>query len=163
LAREPVELITLLERCVEALVPQAERAGVSLALDPTEPLTVRGDADRLAQVFANLLDNAVSHTAAGGRVAVTPRRVPEKHQAEVVVTDTGEGIPREALPRIFERFYQTDRSRRRSRGAGLGLAITREIVEAHGGTVDADSVVGLGSQFTVRLPLNVPGTSKERS
>jgi signal transduction histidine kinase len=116
-------------------------------------LFVTGDTDRLAQVFANLLDNGVAHTPAGGQVTVAARQVEEKHTVEVTVTDAGEGIPAEALPRVFERFYQVDKVRKRSRGAGLGLAITKEIVEAHGGTVTAESVVGLGTRFTVQLPL----------
>jgi signal transduction histidine kinase len=80
--------------------------------------------------------------------------VGQEPAVEVTVTDTGEGIPAEALPRIFERFYQVDKSRHRSRGAGLGLAITKEIVEAHGGTIVAESVVGLGTKLTVRLPVS---------
>jgi two-component system OmpR family sensor kinase len=153
MARDAVELGPLLRGCVEKLTPQAQAAEVALELDVPGRLSVTGDADRLAQVFANLLDNGVAHTPAGGRVTVAARRVDEPRAVEVTVTDTGAGISPDALPRIFERFYQVDKSRRRSRGAGLGLAITKEIVEAHGGTVTAESVVGLGSKFTVRLPL----------
>lgn len=160
MARDLVELGPLLQGCVEKLAPQAQAVGVALELDVSEKLFVTGDADRLAQVFSNLLNNGVAHTPSGGEVAVAAGRVGEEHAIEVVITDTGEGIPAEALPRIFERFYQVDKSRQRSRGvypersrgAGLGLAITKEIVEAHGGTITAESVVGLGSKFTVRLP-----------
>ncbi len=152
MARDPVELDLLLRGCAEKLAPQAQAAGVVLELDVSEQLFVTGDGDRLAQVFANLLDNSVAHTPAGGKVTLAARRVDEKHGVEVTVTDTGEGIPPEALSRIFERFYQVDKSRHRSRGAGLGLAITREIVEAHSGTITTESVMGLGTRFTVRLP-----------
>ncbi|RLC57486.1 MAG: hypothetical protein DRI80_14940 [Chloroflexota bacterium] len=152
MARDPVELGPLLRGCVEKLTPQAQAAEVALELDAPESLVVTGDTDRLAQVFTNLLDNSVAHTPAGGKVTIAARRVDEGRTVEVTVTDTGEGIPAEALPRIFERFYQVDKSRRRGRGAGLGLAIAKEIVEAHGGTITAESVVGLGSRFTVRLP-----------
>jgi signal transduction histidine kinase len=155
LAHGQVELGPLLQGCIEKLTPQAQTAQVTLALDAPAPLVIAGDADRLAQVFANLIDNSVAHTPVGGTVTVAARPVPEGI-AEVTITDTGEGIPPEAISRIFERFYQVDkarsRDRKRSRGAGLGLAITKEIVEAHGGTITAESVVGLGSKFTVRLP-----------
>jgi len=158
MARHPVELAPLLGRCVEKLALQAQRVSVELKLDAPEHLFVTGDADRLAQVFTNLLDNSVAHTPAGGRVIAAAHRVDEGRAVEVTVTDTGEGIPAEALPRIFERFYQVDKARKRSRGAGLGLAITKEIVEAHGGTITAESVVGLGSKFTVRLPVAMPAS-----
>ncbi|MEA3340916.1 MAG: ATP-binding protein [Chloroflexota bacterium] len=160
LARDPVELGPLLQRCVEKLSPQARAADAVLELNVTGRLRVTGDGDRLAQVFANLLDNSLAHTPAGGKVTVAAQ-LAEKQIVEVVVTDTGAGIPADALSRIFERFYQVDKSRGRSRGAcpernvgaGLGLAITKEIVEAHGGAITAESVMGLGSKFTVRLPV----------
>jgi signal transduction histidine kinase len=87
--------------------------------------------------------------------------VDEGNAVQVTVTDTGGGIPADALPRIFERFYQVDKARRRSRGAGLGLAITKEIVEAHGGAINAESVVGLGTRFAVRLSLWVEEPATE--
>jgi len=120
-------------------------------LNVPERLIVTGDGDRLAQVFGNLLDNGVAHTPAGGKVTIAAQ-LAEKHTVEVTVTDIGEGIPPDTLSRIFERFYQAEKSRRRDRGAGLGLAITKEIVEAHGGDIVAESVLGLGSKFTARLP-----------
>jgi two-component system OmpR family sensor kinase len=164
MARNRVELGLLLRKCVEKLSPQAQAASVTLELDALEDLSITGDADRLAQVFANLLDNSVAHTPAGGRVTVAAHSVeagsvggqPERREignmVEVTITDTGEGIPSDDIPRIFERFYQVDKARKRSRGTGLGLAITKEIVEIHGGTITAESVVGLGTRFTVRLP-----------
>jgi two-component system OmpR family sensor kinase len=161
LVHDQVELGLLLRGCIEKLTPQAQTAQVTLELEaaqqPEEQPVVTGDADRLAQVFANLIDNSVAHTPAGGKVTVVARPAAE-NVVEVTVTDTGEGIPPEAISRIFERFYQVDRSRKRApergRSAGLGLAITKEIVEAHGGTLTAESVVGLGSKFTVCLPTN---------
>jgi len=152
MARDPVELGPLLRGCVEKLAPQAQAAGVALELDVPERLFVTGDTDRLAQVFTNLLDNALAHTPAGSKIAMAAHLAEDGRAVEVTVTDAGEGIPAGVLPRIFERFYQVDKSRRRSRGAGLGLAITKEIVEAHGGTITAESVVGLGTRFTVWLP-----------
>jgi len=144
------------------MTPQAQAANVALERDVPEPLSVAGDGDRLAQVFANLLDNGVAHTPAGGKVTIAARRAAQARTVEVTVTDTGTGIPAEALPRLFERFYQVDQARPRSRGAGLGLAIVKEIVEAHGGTIAAESVVGLGSKFTVRLPAGEKSPQPQR-
>jgi two-component system phosphate regulon sensor histidine kinase PhoR len=136
---------------VEKLAPQARAANVDVELDAQEQVAVLGDADRLAQVVTNLLDNGVAHTPEGGKVSVA-LRLTAKSIAEITVTDSGEGIPAKDISRVFERFYQVDKSRPRKRGAGLGLAIVKEIVEAHNGTIAAESVVGLGSRFTVRLP-----------
>jgi two-component system OmpR family sensor kinase len=151
MAREPVELGPLLSSCVEKLAPQAQAAHVTVELDASEKVTVPGDADRLAQVLTNLVDNSIAHTPQGGKVTLAVHRSAES-SVEIAVTDSGEGIPAEEISRVFERFYQVDKSRPRRRGAGLGLAIVKEIVEAHGGTIVAESVVGLGSRFTVRLP-----------
>jgi signal transduction histidine kinase len=120
-------------------------------LPPSLP-EITGDADRLGQVVANLLDNALKHTPPGGRVTLSAAASPTA--IEISVSDTGPGIPAADLGRIFERFYQVDKSRARSAGLGLGLAISREIVEAHGGRMRAESVTGLGSRFTVQLPLS---------
>jgi len=152
MAHDQFDLGPLVTACAQKLGPQVASSGAKLTLAIPEGLAVTGDGDRLAQVFTNLLDNAVAHTRPGGTITVIARPPGPAGVVEVVVTDTGEGIPANELPRIFERFYQVDKARRRSRGAGLGLAITKEIVEAHGGTISAESVVGLGSKFTVRLP-----------
>jgi two-component system OmpR family sensor kinase len=160
MAHNPVQVDELLRGCVERLSLAAQEKGVLLACDcaPVPPLL--GDGDRLAQVLTNLLDNALQHTPAGGKVTASAQVIAETSTVgaprfvEVAVTDTGEGIPAAELERVFERFYQVDKSRARTRGgAGLGLAIARSIVEAHGGRIWAESVVGLGTRFVVRLPL----------
>jgi signal transduction histidine kinase len=156
LAQDRVDVASILRTSVQGLAPQADTAGVTLALDAPQGLIVWGDADRLAQVFTNLVANALAHTPAGGKVSLAAGPDHRGGGTEVVVTDTGEGIPADELARIFERFYQVDKARQRARGAGLGLAISREIVEAHGGTILVESVVGLGSKFTVLLPLPDP-------
>ena len=153
MAHDPVELEPLLRGCLDKLSLQAQEAQVELELNLPDRMFVTGDTDRLAQVFANLLDNAIAHTPAGGKVSIAARRVDEGRAIEATVTDTGPGIPADELPRIFERFYQVDKARRRSRGAGLGLAITKEIVESHGGSITAESLVGLGTRLTVHLPI----------
>jgi len=150
LRREKVALRPLLESLLLRFRPQAEAAGVELSLEADTEATVQGDGDRLAQVFSNLLDNALKHTPRGGKITVQLRRAGKF--AEIAVSDTGEGIPPEILPRIFERFYRGDKSRTGG-SAGLGLAIAREIVRAHGGEIAAQSTVGQGSTFVVKLPL----------
>jgi two-component system sensor histidine kinase ResE len=117
---------------------------------------ITGDGDRLAQVFTNLIDNALDHTPRGGRVVVSA--APVDRSVHVAVSDTGPGIPAEDLSRIFERFYQVDKSRARDadnkkHSVGLGLTITREIVEAHGGVIRAESAEGQGTTFRLWLPL----------
>ena len=169
LKQETVGLGTLLRGCAEKLAPLAQDADVALEVAVPEDLRVAGDADQLAQVFANLIDNALTHTASGDRVTLAAHVVsgiPAEETGpygraqtstgqivDVTVTDTGEGIPPEVLPRIFERFYRADMARQRRGGAGLGLAIAKEIVAAHGGTIAVESVEGLGSKFTVQLPV----------
>ena len=161
--REPVDLRELLENIVERFRLRAEAAGVILTAQLDELPRVSGDGDRLAQVIDNLLDNALKHTLSGGKVTLTAgqltpsgvrRRGKDWPRAvEISVSDSGAGIPPEDLSRVFERFYQVDKSRRRTGSIGLGLAITREIVEAHGGSIKAESIVGLGTRFTVVLPV----------
>jgi signal transduction histidine kinase len=156
LTRERLELADLLQRVVEKFTPQSREAQVALVVR-IEPLPAMiGDGDRLVQVFTNLVDNALKHTPPGGKVTLLAKSVDE--QAEVSVEDTGTGIPPDELSRIFERFYQMDKARQGGprHGAGLGLAIAREIVHAHGGEMTATSQVGHGSRFSVRLPFAKP-------
>lgn len=161
--QEPVDVRTLLQNVVERFRPRSEEAGVALTTRMADLPAVAGDGDRLAQVFANLLDNALKHTPQGGKVMVTadvltPSDAAKRKEAlpraiEVAVSDSGAGIPPQDLSRVFERFYQVDKSRVHTGSVGLGLAITREIVEAHGGSIKAESIEGLGSRFTVVLPV----------
>ena len=126
---------------------------IELTLETPSTLIVLGDADRLAQVFTNLADNALAYTPTGGRVRLATRAA--DGWVEGIVTDSGPGIAEEELPRVFERFYRLEKSRARSedgRGSGLGLAIVHELVTAHGGQVRVSSEVGRGSAFVVRLP-----------
>lgn len=156
----PVDLRAHLAATLERFGPRAQAAGVTLisALPAALP-PLTADGDRLAQVFNNLLDNALQHTPAGGQVTLSA--VAAERAVVVAVSDTGPGIPPADLDRIFERFYQVDKSRARPGGVGLGLAITREIVTAHGGRVAVASLPGQGATFTVHLPLAGPLTKKE--
>jgi signal transduction histidine kinase len=148
-----VDLVVLTRRVVLAFASRAEREGLALSIeaDP-ERLDVWVDTERYEQVLSNLLTNAFKFTPAGGRVCVTLSR--DSRAGVITVRDTGEGIPAEAIPYIFERFRQADdATTRRHEGAGIGLALVRELVTLHGGTVEAESAVGSGSVFTVNLPL----------
>jgi len=152
LARKPVEVGPMLEQAVERMQPQAERKALSLSLEVAPGLpSVIGDAHRLEQATVNLLDNAIKFTPELGSVRVSAQLVDGAVQVEV--EDTGAGISAEKLPRIFERFYKVDRARG-DRGTGLGLAVVKHTVEAHGGTVSARSQEGHGSTFTFTLPVN---------
>lgn len=153
LERAPVDLVALAQAVVANFAPAAETAGVTL-LAPTgdQAVHVMGDADRLGQVLRNLLSNALRHTPAGQQVTV---RVEEAdHQAVLTVADTGTGIAADDLPHVFDRFYRGNKSRgRRVGSAGLGLAIARQLVMAHGGEISVESAEGAGATFTVRLPV----------
>lgn len=146
------QLREMLQSCMDALRPRAEAKDVSLALEVAPTLTaVDLDATRIAQVVGNLLDNAVTHTPTGGSVTLSALLATDS--VEIAVADTGPGIHPEDLLRVFDRFYRTDPSRSRSTGGtGLGLTIARRLVEAHGGSLEAESVVGQGSRFIIRLP-----------
>ncbi|HEY9430879.1 MAG TPA: PAS domain S-box protein, partial [Blastocatellia bacterium] len=149
----PVTLNSTVQGAVADLRLAAETKGIDLRLTEDEEIKLIGDADRLQQVVWNLLSNAIKFTPEGGRVEVGLKRVGER--AELWVRDTGRGISPEFLPHVFDRFRQATRADARSRaGLGLGLAIVRHIVEAHGGNVTAESAgVGLGATFVCILPL----------
>jgi heavy metal sensor kinase len=146
------KLITNLSTDVEVL---CQEKGLSFQLGQTQDLVVKGDEARLRELFMNLLDNAIIYTPAPGTVSVSVRR--EGQMAVVAIKDTGVGIPAEDIPLIFERFYRVDKSRSRAEGGtGLGLAICRHIAQAHGGKIEVESQVGMGSTFSVWLPLQSP-------
>jgi heavy metal sensor kinase len=143
------ELIASLSTDAEVL---CQEKGLTFQLGQTPDLAVKGDEARLRELFMNLVDNAVRYTPAPGTISISLRR--EGQMAVLAITDTGVGIPAEDIPLIFERFYRVDKSRSRAEGGtGLGLAICRHIAEAHGGKIEVESRVGVGSTFSVWLPL----------
>jgi signal transduction histidine kinase/ActR/RegA family two-component response regulator len=155
IGREPVDVRAVVQRAVDSRRPAAEAKGVRLraTIDGGDGLIVNGDPRRLEQIVANLVSNSVKFTPAGGAVEVGLARAGDR--AHLVVRDTGIGIAPGFLPQVFDRFSQADsRTGSEHGGLGLGLAITRHLVEAHGGTIEAASDgVGRGSVFTVTLPL----------
>jgi CheY-like chemotaxis protein len=154
LRRSPIELAEVITAAVESSRPLIEQSGheLTVSLAP-EPVYIDGDAVRLSQVFQNLLNNAAKYSERGGRISLAAER--QDDGVVVRVKDTGVGIPPDILPRLFEMFYQADRSLERAQsGLGVGLALVRRLVEAHGGRVEARSEgVGKGSEFIVRLPV----------
>jgi signal transduction histidine kinase len=153
LDREPVSLAPIVTQVLSEIeVARADR-GVSVESDvPVDLPAVIADRERIHQVLFNLVDNAVRFTPPGGSVAVRAARL--NGRCEVRVVDTGTGIPPEHLPRLFERFYRVDPARsREDGGTGIGLAIARSVVEAHGGHIRAESEPGAGSTFTFDLPV----------
>ncbi|RTK97079.1 MAG: two-component sensor histidine kinase, partial [Lysobacterales bacterium] len=149
-----VDVPRLAHHCAAAAQERFDSKNVTLAVRVAEGLPpLWADEQRLAQVVGNLVDNALRHTPAGGRVEVSWER--EGAELALRVADNGAGIAAEHLPRLFERFYRADTARDREHGgAGIGLAITRALVEAHGGTISVASAgPGTGAIFTVTLPL----------
>jgi CheY-like chemotaxis protein len=154
LERSTVDLVEIAQSAVAVVQPVIEAKHINVDIESSPGLsTVFGDSSRLQQVILNLLSNAVKFTAEGGTVRV--RLHTAGGRAEMVVADSGNGIPAEFLPHVFEPFRQADASTTRTHaGLGLGLSIVKEIVEAHGGTVTAENnPVGRGAVFTVRLPI----------
>ena len=154
LRREHVDLRTVLASAVETTQPLVDAAGHQLTIDlPHEPLWVDADFTRMAQAFANLLNNAVKYTNRGGRVSLSTRA--EGHEVVVEVTDTGIGIDPRLMPKIFDMFMQLERSSDRSQsGLGIGLTLAKRLVELHQGHIDAHSEgPGKGTTFVVRLPM----------
>lgn len=153
LTRQPCDPRALLERTATAHAVLATSNGVTLQVTAADDLpSVDADPERIAQVLGNLVTNALRHTPPGGRVTLSADAVPGNVQ--LVVADTGAGIAEADLPSIFERHFRADEARSTAGGAsGLGLAIARSLVEAHGGSISVESELGAGSRFTVRLPV----------
>jgi PAS domain S-box-containing protein len=154
LRRQPVSIADVLELAMEIAKPAVSEAGHTLIVTmPDVPVWVDGDHARLAQVFANLVTNAAKFMAPGGRIAITAV-VREADWVTVRVRDWGEGLASEALPRIFDRFYQARTARQGRAGLGIGLSLVKYLVERHGGTVSAHSEgPGMGSEFIVSMPV----------
>ena len=151
---QPLELAPVVENAINVVRPTADAKGIRIETElHNAPAVVSGDPNRIQQVIWNLLSNAVKFTNSGGRVSLTMSQ--EGSSVEIKVSDTGQGISREFLPYVFDRFRQADSSTTRQHGGlGLGLAIARHLIEIHGGTIRAESDgKGQGSSFTIRFPL----------
>jgi heavy metal sensor kinase len=158
-----VRLDHVVREVADHMQVMAREKGLTLEIDDFMTCLVQGDADRLRQLFFNLLDNAIKYTPVGGAVTIEGSIINDR--GHVIIADTGVGIPSEHLPYVFDRFYRVDPSRsRESEGAGLGLAICRAIAEAHGGQIQIESAVGKGTQVTLTLPASPPsfGPLEER-
>jgi len=157
--QKPVELDTLLLEVYRQTLRRADDA-IEVRLLHEDQVVVLGDAERLRQMLVNLINNAIQYTAPDGRVDLSLER--KAGQAQITVSDTGQGIAPEALPFIFDRFYRTDKARSRAAGGtGLGLSIVKWVVDAHDGEIDVESEPGEGTTFRVRLPL-ADATAEER-
>lgn len=147
---EPVHVAELLADVETSFSGQAEAAALMLSITAAPDLIVQADYDRLTQVINNLVMNAIRHTPAHGSIAIEAKQVDE--QVNIKICDTGEGIEPEALPYIFDRFWRGDKARPHTGSTGLGLAIARQLVQAHGGRIEVESKIGEGTTFTIELP-----------
>ncbi|MBM3732904.1 MAG: hypothetical protein FJW24_05470 [Acidimicrobiia bacterium] len=168
--RAAVDIGKVVRGAIDLLSVRAKETGARLELDcPADVPPVLGDADQLAQVFRNLIENAIRYGRAGGRIAVTLRaidRIPDRGVPGVAacVADEGEGIPPDALPRLTERFYRVDKARAKALGStGLGLAIVKHIIGRHRGRLTIESQLGKGSRFTVYVPVAGRGAGGEKA
>jgi two-component system phosphate regulon sensor histidine kinase PhoR len=149
---EEVDLSKLIKETVRIVRKEARAKNIAIYLPAEETMVLEADRDRLQQIILNLVSNAVNYTPNNGEVTITLRSTDDKY-VEMIIADTGIGIPPEHLPRIFERFYRVDKARsRESGGTGLGLAIVKHLVESHHGTIHVESKEGKGTTFTVTLP-----------
>lgn len=155
----PVHMPSFMEQTMEMISKQAAERHIQLDLQVEHDLYMEADEDRLRQILLNLLSNAVSYTPDGGKVKLTVKPSGVKRNGEyedvmISITDTGIGIPRKDLPRIFERFYRVDKARSRSSGGtGLGLSIVKHLVDSHHGVITVESEVGIGTTFSIQLPV----------
>ncbi|GGF98317.1 two-component system histidine kinase PnpS [Paenibacillus abyssi] len=162
----PIEMSSFISDTVEFIAAQAHRKNIRMDMKVDQGIYVEADEDRLRQIMMNLLSNGINYTPDGGRVSISVepivKKAPHNDAAEgedddyirIKISDTGIGIPKKDLPRIFERFYRVDKARSRSSGGtGLGLSIVKHLVELHKGTITVESTVGVGSTFIIELPV----------
>lgn len=153
----PIHLQPFFDTIREMLNSSAAKKNITMEMNVPEEMFMEADEDRLRQIFVNLISNAVNYTQDGGKVRLTvEEKISENGEERILfhVRDTGMGIPKKDLPRIFERFYRVDKARSRSSGGtGLGLSIVKHLVDLHRGTVTVESEVNIGTTFTVNLPL----------
>jgi signal transduction histidine kinase len=156
LERVPTDILGLIQRIVERFAPQAANQGIELSLKTAgalqaSPPTPQVDPMRIEQILGNLLSNALRHTPEAGKIAV--QIIDANAAIQIVVQDSGPGIPPEAMPHVFDRFYRADKSRSRAEGgSGLGLSIARQLAEMHGGSLTAANAPQGGAVFTLSLP-----------
>lgn len=159
LHKEPFEARQLLEELVQGTSRQAEEKRLTIGILADPGLCVVADRDRLGRAIMNILDNAVRFTQPGGQIVVSADI--ENDGLVIKVSDTGIGISDSDMGRVFERFYRTDKARSQKGGTGIGLAIVKHIVEAHGGNAEVRSREGHGSTFSIRLPLHSRSSTSE--
>jgi len=159
--RQSVNLSDVIQRACDTIEPQARDRSITMHNKPSSlDLTVEGDGDMLFQVILNLMSNAVKYTPEGGRVTVSADTDNLTRSVVVSVQDTGLGIPPDALPRLFEKFYRVDNYKRVAKGTGLGLSLCKHIVESlHHGQIGVDSELGMGSRFWFSIPMRYVGSS----
>ena len=161
LEAQPTQINDIARLCLAKFDLRAKECGIALRQQLAQLPNISLDADRIAQVLTNLIDNAIKYTHEGGHVLIKTAFCPQNTSVfkgasdavEISVIDNGDGIPPEDLPRIFDRFYQVDKARANGSGTGLGLSISKQIVEAHNGHIHAQSQVGQGTQMTIWLPI----------
>lgn len=155
----PVHVRSFLDRCVHMMASEAAKKHIGITVSAPDDLYLEADEDRLQQIIINLLSNSINYTQEHGRVRLEARRLEdgedtEEEKIRITVSDTGIGIPKKDLPRIFERFYRVDKARSRSSGGtGLGLSIVKHLVELHHGSISVESEYGVGTTFTIDLPV----------
>jgi len=151
-SREPVDITAVIEQVLSAVRQLADTKGIQLKVDIADNLGVlQGDEGKIQSMVMNLVGNAIKFTPENGRVTISARRA--GCELVINVSDTGLGIPKESLSKIFDRFYRVHRPGKQIKGTGLGLAIVKEIVNMHGGRIEVESELDKGSTFTVFLPL----------
>ncbi|MFS0837376.1 two-component system histidine kinase PnpS [Paenibacillus sp. 1P03SA] len=158
----PTHLQSIIQKSLHMMEAEAEKKKIALSMNVDEALFLEADEDRLRQILINLMANGINYTPEGGRVSVAAELVGSGSEGEderirISIKDTGIGIPKKDLPRIFERFYRVDKARSRSSGGtGLGLSIVKHLVEMHHGTIRVESEVGYGTEFIIELPVIHP-------